>query len=70
MKYTPKEIPEAINVTLVHPLINFGYLLAAVVGDISAILYSFCENLRRSMIGRISRLFIRAFGLTLSELLA
>ena len=69
MKYTPKEIPEAINGTPVHPLINFGYLLAAVLGAVWRY-YSFCENLRRSMIGRISRLFIRAFGLTLSELLA
>ena len=30
MKYTPKEIPEEINVTPVHPLVNFGHLLATV----------------------------------------
>ena len=30
MTYTPKEIPEEINVTPVHPLVNFGHLLATV----------------------------------------
>ncbi len=32
MKYTPKEIPEEVNVTKVHPLVNFAYLLGTVVG--------------------------------------
>ena len=31
MKYTPKEIPEEVNVTKVHPLVNFGYLLGTVI---------------------------------------
>ncbi len=32
MKYTPKEITEEVNVTKVHPLVNFAYLLGTVVG--------------------------------------
>ena len=31
MVYKPKEIPEDINVTSVHPLVNFAYLLGTVV---------------------------------------
>lgn len=31
MKYTPKEITEEVNVTKVHPLVNFAYLLGTVV---------------------------------------
>lgn len=31
MVYKPKEIPEGINVTSVHPLINFAYLLGTLV---------------------------------------
>ncbi|MDC0833555.1 Zn-dependent protease with chaperone function [Geitlerinema sp. FC II] len=38
MKYTPKEITEEVNVSKVHPLINFGYLIATVVG-ITLVLY-------------------------------
>ncbi|MBE9076117.1 M48 family metallopeptidase [Romeria aff. gracilis LEGE 07310] len=30
MKYVPKEIKEEVNVTAVHPLVNFGYLLGTV----------------------------------------
>ena len=32
MKYTPKEITEEVNVTKVHPLVNFAYLLGTVIG--------------------------------------
>ncbi len=32
MKYIPKEIEEEVNVTPVHPLVNFAYLLGTVVG--------------------------------------
>ncbi|MEM8827835.1 MAG: M48 family metallopeptidase [Cyanobacteria bacterium P01_G01_bin.19] len=31
MVYQPKEVPEDINVTPVHPLVNFAYLLGTVV---------------------------------------
>ncbi|MCC0176742.1 M48 family metallopeptidase [Waterburya agarophytonicola K14] len=31
MVYKPKEIPEGVNVTSVHPLVNFAYLLGTVV---------------------------------------
>lgn len=31
MVYNPKEIPEGVNVTKVHPLVNFAYLLATVI---------------------------------------
>lgn len=31
MKYTPREIVHEVNVTPVHPLINFGYLIGTVV---------------------------------------
>ena len=31
MVYKPKEIPEDINITPVHPLVNFAYLLGTVV---------------------------------------
>ena len=31
MVYRPKEIPEDVNVTPVHPLVNFAYLLATVI---------------------------------------
>ena len=30
MKYTPREIVDEVNVTPVHPLVNFGYLLGTV----------------------------------------
>ncbi len=38
MVYKPKEIPEGINVTSVHPLVNFAYLLGTVV-VFSALVY-------------------------------
>ncbi len=38
MKYTPKLIPEGINVTPQHPLIDFGYLIATIV-LISALIF-------------------------------
>ncbi len=31
MKYVPQEIVEEVNVTPVHPLVNFGYLIGTVV---------------------------------------
>ncbi|MBT9317977.1 M48 family metallopeptidase [Leptothoe spongobia] len=31
MKYTPREIVDEVNITPVHPLVNFGYLLGTVV---------------------------------------
>ena len=31
MKYTPREIVDEVNVTPVHPLVNFGYLIGTVV---------------------------------------
>lgn len=31
MKYTPREIVHEVNVTPVHPLVNFGYLIGTVV---------------------------------------
>ena len=37
MNYTPKEIPEEINVAPVHPLANFGYLLTTVAIAVIAI---------------------------------
>ena len=38
MEYKPKEIPESVNVTSVHPLVNFAYLLGTVV-VFSALVY-------------------------------
>lgn len=38
MKYTPKEITEEVNVTNVHPLVNFAYLLGTVVA-FTAVVY-------------------------------
>ena len=38
MEYKPREIPEGVNVTAVHPLVNFAYLLSTVV-VVSAITY-------------------------------
>lgn len=38
MVYKPKEIPEDINVTSVHPLVNFAYLLGTVV-VVSTLIY-------------------------------
>ncbi|MBP0001640.1 MAG: M48 family metallopeptidase [Cyanobacteria bacterium SID2] len=32
MKYTPKEITEEVNISQVHPLVNFAYLLGGVIG--------------------------------------
>lgn len=31
MKYTPREIVHEVNITPVHPLVNFGYLIGTVV---------------------------------------
>ena len=31
MKYVPREIVDEVNVTPVHPLVNFGYLIGTVV---------------------------------------
>lgn len=31
MKYTPREIVDEVNITPVHPLVNFGYLIGTVV---------------------------------------
>ncbi|NEZ63203.1 peptidase M48 [Leptolyngbyaceae cyanobacterium CCMR0082] len=31
MKYTPREIVDEVNITPVHPLVNFGYLMGTVV---------------------------------------
>lgn len=38
MEYKPREIPEGVNVTAVHPLVNFAYLLGTVV-VVSALVY-------------------------------
>lgn len=37
MKYVPREIVEEVNVTPVHPLVNFGYLMGTVVAAAAAI---------------------------------
>ncbi|MEM9980673.1 MAG: peptidase M48, partial [Cyanobacteria bacterium P01_D01_bin.2] len=31
MKYTPREIVNEVNITPVHPLVNFGYLVGTVM---------------------------------------
>lgn len=37
MKYVPREIVDEVNVTPVHPLVNFGYLIGTVVVAAAAI---------------------------------
>ena len=31
MKYTPREMTSEVNITPVHPLVNFGYLVGTVM---------------------------------------
>ncbi|MGD1856040.1 MAG: M48 family metallopeptidase [Leptolyngbyaceae cyanobacterium] len=37
MKYIPREIVDEVNVTPVHPLVNFGYLIGTVVAAMAAV---------------------------------
>ena len=53
MVYKPKEIPEGTNVTLVHPLVNFTYLLGTVV-VFSAVIYLSLGVIATQLVTRIS----------------
>ena len=53
MEYKPKEIPEGINVTSVHPLVNFIYLLVTVV-VFSALVYLGLGIIATKLVTRIS----------------
>ena len=52
MKYTPKDIPEEINVTPVHPLVNFAYLLATVMVA-SVVIYAGLGFVAGQLVSRI-----------------
>lgn len=53
MVYKPKEIPEGTNVTPVHPLVNFAYLLGTVV-VFSAVIYLSLGVVATQLVTRIS----------------
>ncbi|ELS03501.1 Peptidase family M48 [Xenococcus sp. PCC 7305] len=53
MVYHPKEIPEDINVTPVHPLVNFAYLLGTVV-IVSGLVYVVLGAIATQLAIRIS----------------
>ena len=53
MVYKPKEIPEGINVTSVHPLVNFAYLLGTVV-VFSALVYLGLGAIATQLVTRMS----------------
>lgn len=53
MVYKPKEIPEGTNVTSVHPLVNFAYLLGTVV-VFSAVIYLSLGVVATQLVTRIS----------------
>ncbi len=53
MVYKPKEIPEGINVTSVHPLVNFAYLLGTVV-VFSALVYLGLGAIADQLVTRMS----------------
>ena len=53
MVYKPKELPEDINVTPVHPLVNFAYLLGTVV-VFSAVVYLILGAIATRLVARIS----------------
>lgn len=53
MVYKPKEIPEETNVTSVHPLVNFAYLLGTVV-VFSAAIYLGLGVIATQLVTRIS----------------
>ncbi|MEO0397133.1 MAG: hypothetical protein AAF243_14280, partial [Cyanobacteria bacterium P01_A01_bin.137] len=52
MKYTPREIVDEVNVTPVHPLVNFGYLIGTVVAA-SVTLYAGLEVAGAQIAARI-----------------
>ena len=53
MVYKPKEIPEGVNVTSVHPLVNFAYLLSTVV-VFSALVYLGLGTITDQLVTRMS----------------
>ena len=53
MVYKPKEIPEGVNVTSVHPLVNFAYLLGTVI-VFSALVYLGLGAIADQLVIRIS----------------
>ncbi|MGF1482463.1 MAG: M48 family metallopeptidase [Cyanophyceae cyanobacterium] len=53
MSYTPKEVPEHVNVTPVHPLVNFLYLVGTVI-TFSALVYWLLGLVAAQLIIRIS----------------
>ena len=53
MVYKPKELPEEINVTPVHPLVNFAYLVGTVV-VFSAVVYLILGAIATQLVTRIS----------------
>ena len=53
MVYQPKEIPEGVNVTSVHPLVNFAYLLGTVV-VFSALVYLGLGAIADQLVTRMS----------------
>ena len=53
MVYKPKEIPEGINVTDVHPLVNFAYLLGTVV-VVSGLVYLGLGIIATQLVSHIS----------------
>lgn len=53
MVYKPKEIPEGVNVTAVHPLVNFAYLLGTVV-LVSGLIYLGLGVIATQLVTRIS----------------
>lgn len=53
MVYKPQELPEDINVTPVHPLVNFAYLLGTVV-VFSAVVYLILGAIATQLVTRIS----------------
>ena len=53
MVYKPKEMPEEINVTPIHPLVNFAHLLGT-VAVVSAIVYLVLGAIATQLVTRIS----------------
>lgn len=53
MVYKPKEMPEDINVTPIHPLVNFAHLLLTVV-VVSALIYLSLGAIATVLVTRIS----------------
>ncbi len=53
MVYKPQELPEDINVTPVHPLVNFAYLLGTVV-VFSVVVYLILGAIATQLVTRIS----------------